>query len=650
MTGFSRRDQTTLFVMCGGEAVYVTGPVASTQQVPVPDPPCDVGVYQGPTSTVAAHDLVVRRVEAGGSTDPVTLDLGGALETVTLRPVAETGAPVYLPEFGGGATTVVLGLGGGDLEASFWTASTSFSAPPGISLPTIRYDVPEGAGYVLDWTASSWPTAETAYRFKGHVDTDAPGGVWQNDPSDLAAVVVQVEAPEGAGPLSGTGTVSLGARDEAAPFQQSWFTWCSAEIALAPPYRQRLVAMPDAPTTAPVVARAGDHGGYRRVAPDPCDDTFRLDQYVAAAPAVRREADGAFRAYPAAFGAAAPTPVADTLRYGVGPLAYVYALVERFPEHYAGHLVPSAVPDAVQPTPHWPLPVGLADGFYAPVVFGQYGDARPVQVPYRVFDAAGERIASGPDLTAITYPGVPPSYPATLTFSATDPGIEIGGRAAGLEAEIRYGARPDELAPPYLRRLAVEADGRVTDRVEGAAATVRLELADHARAADSEGSLEAVALSVRPTGGATWTPLELVEDAPGVYHAALAVPAGGAHDLRVEAADAAGNTATYTATPAFEALGPVATVPDPPAGLEVGLPAPNPTASRATVVVTVPAPGPVRITVLDALGRRVLSRTAPCGAGPCAVDLGLEAAAPGAYAVRVEASAGAAVRRLTVAR
>ena len=88
----------------------------------------------------------------------------------------------------------------------------------------------------------------------------------------------------------------------------------------------------------------------------------------------------------------------------------------------------------------------------------------------------------------------------------------------------------------------------------------------------------------------------------------------------------------------------------PVAGLALGAPSPNPATSRAAVTLTVETPQTVRVTLVDALGRRV--RTLWDGPAAGALRLGVEAGglAPGVYAVRVEGGAASAVRRLTVVR
>ena len=83
---------------------------------------------------------------------------------------------------------------------------------------------------------------------------------------------------------------------------------------------------------------------------------------------------------------------------------------------------------------------------------------------------------------------------------------------------------------------------------------------------------------------------------------------------------------------------------------------PNPTAGRGTVRVSAAAPGPVTVSVFDALGRRVaVLYDGMLMAGVHDLPLAAEALAPGVYVVHVRArpDSGAAwseVQRITVAR
>ncbi len=77
--------------------------------------------------------------------------------------------------------------------------------------------------------------------------------------------------------------------------------------------------------------------------------------------------------------------------------------------------------------------------------------------------------------------------------------------------------------------------------------------------------------------------------------------------------------------------------------------APNPAAGRATLYVRLPTAGPVRVQVLDALGRAVLDRPAlALPAGPQEVALDLRPQAAGLYTVRLLTAQGVSTQKLTL--
>ena len=95
--------------------------------------------------------------------------------------------------------------------------------------------------------------------------------------------------------------------------------------------------------------------------------------------------------------------------------------------------------------------------------------------------------------------------------------------------------------------------------------------------------------------------------------------------------------------------GPVAADADPEAGSVALLaPAPSPFRGGTALRFRLDAPGPVRLHMFDALGRRVAAAEGMYGAGEHAVRLDGGALAPGLYLVRLEA--GAEVRARTVVR
>ncbi|AYA36769.1 T9SS C-terminal target domain-containing protein [Hymenobacter oligotrophus] len=78
--------------------------------------------------------------------------------------------------------------------------------------------------------------------------------------------------------------------------------------------------------------------------------------------------------------------------------------------------------------------------------------------------------------------------------------------------------------------------------------------------------------------------------------------------------------------------------------------APNPAASRATVLFTLPTAAPVQVTVLNIIGREVRRVALPGrqAAGPVGVEVPLANLAPGVYLVKVQAGATTATTRLVV--
>ena len=77
--------------------------------------------------------------------------------------------------------------------------------------------------------------------------------------------------------------------------------------------------------------------------------------------------------------------------------------------------------------------------------------------------------------------------------------------------------------------------------------------------------------------------------------------------------------------------------------------APNPATGRATLFLTLPRAGTVRVQVLDALGRAVLDRPAlPLAAGPQQVPLVLGQQAAGLYTVRLTTEQGVSTQKLTL--
>ena len=136
--------------------------------------------------------------------------------------------------------------------------------------------------------------------------------------------------------------------------------------------------------------------------------------------------------------------------------------------------------------------------------------------------------------------------------------------------------------------------------------------------------------AARRSGSATPTPL------PTTYDAAedalvVAWPGAGAFEIRDG--------------------GPVSTEDGPPVALGLGAPYPNPALDRLTVQYDVPAPAAVRLTMYDALGRRVGTLAeGPHRAGTFTVGVETSVLAPGLYLVRMESDGFTAVRQAVVTR
>lgn len=111
--------------------------------------------------------------------------------------------------------------------------------------------------------------------------------------------------------------------------------------------------------------------------------------------------------------------------------------------------------------------------------------------------------------------------------------------------------------------------------------------------------------------------------------------------------DAADLLATL-ASPLAVTVSPVVTASSsgPEAALHVAV-GPNPAHEEVTLSFSLVAPGPVRVAVVDALGREVVRYEEAAGAGAHRLVLDLRRLAPGLYLVRVETETGVAVRPIT---
>jgi hypothetical protein len=154
-------------------------------------------------------------------------------------------------------------------------------------------------------------------------------------------------------------------------------------------------------------------------------------------------------------------------------------------------------------------------------------------------------------------------------------------------------------------------------------------------------------LGVTPAGGSAPGDLTLILDPAdlqvGTHSAALNLQlAVGAYAISLNVPVTFLVGATTADEPAPGAL---------PEILALHAPAPNPVGGRATIRYELPAAGPVRLAVYDALGREVavlVDGERPAGVHAVVVDAG--ALAAGAYVVRIHGAGTAVARRLSVVR
>ena len=187
-----------------------------------------------------------------------------------------------------------------------------------------------------------------------------------------------------------------------------------------------------------------------------------------------------------------------------------------------------------------------------------------------------------------------------------------------------------------------------------------------------DGSARLAALSTPFAADTTLTvPLAVTVDGPGLYTLGLAraVEAFRGQDLEVVLVDGAGDVVlapsepyTFTVAPGEDLAGRftlrigrrrgVDAGAGPGLADAVGAPFPNPSVGRAALEVSVSEPQTVRVTVYDALGRRVavaFDGEVQAGA-PETVTVDGSRLAPGVYVVRVDGATVHEARRLTVAR
>jgi hypothetical protein len=169
------------------------------------------------------------------------------------------------------------------------------------------------------------------------------------------------------------------------------------------------------------------------------------------------------------------------------------------------------------------------------------------------------------------------------------------------------------------------------------------------QSADNVGVV-AVDVELSCDGGLSWRPTSLV-DRPASGNASWTVPdlACALARLRAAARDAAGNVGTDESA-VFAIQGTTTGVPD-PGRLALGPCIPNPFNPRAEIVFTLPAEGPVRLSVHDATGRRVrLLLDEPRPAGRHSVTWNARGVASGVYWVRADGPGGTAMIKVTLVR
>ncbi|WP_412061037.1 hypothetical protein [Rubrivirga sp. IMCC45206] len=630
---------TSVFVVCGeAPAVKTMGP-SGTVRLDVPEGDCEVGAYR-----VSDQTLVVRTVRTqAGTPAAVAIDLDTDPEhlvDVTLRD--ETGGP---PAFGDYVQRLVsLTRPGAVPGAGYVTSSLAVLPPADLPPLAFRYSVPDGLDYRIDWSHRSWGTDATRYHYKGRVDTSLDGGPVELGGEDLAALRVRHRPPAGTRPLRIPLTIwSAYPRPGLDPLRVA-FTWhvCGADL-LAAPFEQTLFETADPAAdffVRPNVISTTIDPGNDVIAPLDPSGTDCLDvaaeEYVAVAPPVRREADGAFRAYRTDIGYGPGVVLGGRLDHALAPLAFTPRLGE------LGGVPRLILPASPYNLPfHWPGE-GVLRG---PLATAQAGDARPARMRYEIHDASGALIASGPDAQELFMRVIPQTYPATLTGELVDFGVRVGASPVTVRVALDYGHDPADIGPPHLQQLTVEDGAGPTDTVSP---TGRL----HVAVADDGTGVDALVVEVRRAeSDRPWEPLATTPTGDGRVTAALAALADGAYAVRVRTTDRAGNAATLESDPAFRVTGAVATDEPPAGGLRLDAPRPNPARGAVRLAFALAAPETVDLAVFDVLGRRVATlASGPHGSGAHTVDAATAGLAGGAYVVRLRAGGVSATQPLTVVR
>lgn len=301
-------------------------------------------------------------------------------------------------------------------------------------------------------------------------------------------------------------------------------------------------------------------------------------------------------------------------------------------------------------------PYVAAQGFWpaarsarSPITLALFPETSPVQViagqklRYRMDVTVG---ATGPSefqyWAQNTYPGgdtrtvlgpitmllTPPASQSVWLTQIVDPGtpagvqtytMRAGTHPSGTLATAAFGYTVLPAGPVGALAETVGEPGRTRPPATGAARLAEGGADDDARV------------------GAPWLAL----DDTG----ALLVP-GAVMDFRADTAVAAKDGPDTMAPEESQA-----TATDLPAVVTLGVPYPNPARDRTTVRFGLPADGPVRLTIYDALGRRVADLAdGPHAAGWHTAMLATDGLPSGIYVLRLDAADRRLTQRLTVAR
>jgi hypothetical protein len=164
-----------------------------------------------------------------------------------------------------------------------------------------------------------------------------------------------------------------------------------------------------------------------------------------------------------------------------------------------------------------------------------------------------------------------------------------------------------DVAPPAVTLLSPNG-GEIW--LAGAPLTVTWTAADNA-------GVDSVDVDYSAAGGlGPWVALAHGLPNTGTFDLTMSLPFSADAYLRVTGRDRAGNAASDTSNAGFVIQDPTAGVTGAPARLALARPAPNPSSGGATIGFSLPADGPARLEVIDALGRRIALAEGTFAAGP----------------------------------